>query len=106
MKPVIVINVVTPKKGKMDELIELQKKGQRKFAHIPDGWIGGRLHVSQDRKRMVVMIVFETVAQHQAWMQNPEFQKFREDVLAIVEKIEPGYFEAVGEEGQLQNWDF
>jgi hypothetical protein len=23
-----------------------------------------------------------------------------------VEKIEPGYFEVIGDEGQLQNWDF
>jgi quinol monooxygenase YgiN len=105
VKPIAIINVITAKEGKMDQLVQLQLEGQRKFAGAAEGWLGGRLHRSVDQNKMIFMVIFKTIDHHKKWMQNPDFQEFREKVLQLVEKIEPGYYEILSEAGQLQNWN-
>jgi quinol monooxygenase YgiN len=80
MKPVVVINRLMVKPGKMDEFIE----AQRRYAAAlpPSGLIGGRMYRSIDGQCATLVSVFEST-------RAVEEVREREDFKAHIQRLQP-----------------
>ncbi len=101
--PVVLINVFTPKPGKLDAFIEVQAAElHRLSAHAGiQGWRGGRLHRAVDGKTAVMITVFETIDDHKRWVATSAFAEHLDRVRPLIERAEPGYYELIAEAGRI-----
>ena len=90
LKSVVWINVITPKAGKLDDVVAFQANAQRQFAGIVDGFIGTRLHRSLDGKNLVITTIFESVEHHQRWTKSEAFLEHVGGLKPLVESAEGG----------------
>ena len=102
-KSVVFINVITPKAGKIDEVVAYQANAQKQFAAKVDGLIGTRLHRALDGKNLVVTTLFESVEHHQHWTSNEIFLKHVSGLKPLIERADAGHYEIVAESGRLQD---
>jgi heme-degrading monooxygenase HmoA len=98
---VVVVNVFTPKPGKLGEFIESQGGFLRRMAGSIPGLRGGRLYRAADGSRALLFSVFESEAKLSQWMTSAEFAGHRERIAPLLEKSEPGRFELVYEAGSV-----
>jgi NAD(P)H-dependent FMN reductase len=63
----VLINVVTPKPGRLQEFLDIQVAEQRRLAGQVPGLRGNRLHRSSDGRSAVGIAVFDSVEDHQRW---------------------------------------
>lgn len=100
---VVLINVITPKAGKIDEVVAYQANAQRQYAGAVDGLIGTRLHRALDGKNVVVTTIFESVEHHRRWIEDKTFLGHVNGLKPLIERAEPGYYEIVAESGRIQD---
>lgn len=99
--PVVLINVFTPRPGKLDEFVALQTAALEQFRGRIAGWRGGRLHRALDGSSAVMMSVFDAVESHQKFVDSALFAEHRDRILPLVERVEPRFYEIVAESGVL-----
>lgn len=99
--PAVFINILTPKPGKLDELIAVQTAAQRRFFGMVPGLLGHRLHRALDGKTAVVIAVFETIEHHKRWLETDLFAEHLRRVGPLIERSDRGYFEVISEAGTL-----
>jgi heme-degrading monooxygenase HmoA len=103
MKSIVWINVITPKEGKLDEVIAYQTSALKVFAGNADGVIGTRLHRSLEGKNLVIMTIFKSVEHHERWTKDERFLKHVDGLKPLVERFDAGYYEIIAESGRLQD---
>lgn len=99
--PLVVVNVFTPKPGRMDAFVEAQAGGLRRLAGRIPGLRGGRLYRAADGSRAILLSVFESEAQLSQWIGSGEFAAHRERILPFIDKSEAGRYELVYESGSV-----
>lgn len=100
-RPVVLINTFTLKPGKMDEFLALQTAALQRFRGRIPGWRGGRLHRAVDGNTAVMMSVFDSADAHRRFLETTGFDEHRQQVLPLVENVQPAYYEIVHESGSL-----
>lgn len=102
-EPVVLINVFTPKPGKLDEFVALQAAELRRLTEAtpPHGWRGSRLHRAVDGNMVVMVTMFDTIQDHRNWLSGDRFADHVERIMPLLERASPGYFEIVEEAGQF-----
>lgn len=100
--PVVLVNVFTPKAGKLDEFIAAQTNEYRRLLGKIAGWRGNRLHRSLDGKTAVNYAVFESLSTYRAWRGSDLFAEHLKVIRPLLERTEPGlYAAALYEAGSL-----
>ncbi|MCI0533925.1 MAG: antibiotic biosynthesis monooxygenase [Verrucomicrobiales bacterium] len=92
--PVVLVNVFTPKAGKLDEFIAVQTGEYRRLLGKVAGWRGNRLHRSLDGKTAVNYAVFESLSAYKAWRGSDLFAEHLKVIEPLVERSEPGLYSA------------
>jgi quinol monooxygenase YgiN len=91
MKPVIVVNRLMIKPGKLDEFIEAQQKFVGTLP--PCGLIGGRMYRSLDEQSAVLVSIFESRSAIDTVFQLPEFKENLRRLQPLVESSSPIVYE-------------
>jgi heme-degrading monooxygenase HmoA len=101
--PVVLINVFTPKPGKLDAFIEMQKAELHRLSGAAgiQGWRGSRLHRAVDGNTAVMVTVFETIGDHKRWVATDAFAEHLDRIRPLIERAEPAYYELVTEAGRI-----
>jgi heme-degrading monooxygenase HmoA len=97
--PVVLINVFTPKPGKLDAFVETQKAELQRLAEqrAVKGWRSSRLHRALDGKTAVMVTVFDTIGDHKRWVATAAFAEHLDRIRPLIERAEPGYYELAAE---------
>jgi heme-degrading monooxygenase HmoA len=98
-RAVTVINVFTPKAGKLQELIRTQRDTLPGLRAQIRGLQGSRLYQSQDGKNAVLISVFATPEHLREFQQSALFQQQRERLAPLLERADPALYELVYEAG-------
>lgn len=96
-EPVVIISILTPRAGKIDEVIAFQAAAQKRFIGKVPGARSSRLHRSVDQRNVVMMTAFDSIAQHQEWTRSAAFTSHVEGLKKPVEKVDAGYYQTVSE---------
>ena len=91
MKPITVINRIVVKPGKIDEVIEAQRKYAA--ALTSNGYIGGRLYRSLDGQAVVLVSTFQTKTEQEQVMQRADFKEHLQRLQPLVESSSPSVYE-------------
>jgi quinol monooxygenase YgiN len=93
MEPVTIINQLVIKPGRMDELVQ----AQRRFAGIvlatPHGLIGSRMYRGIDGTTAILVSQFVSRAAQEALRQHPDFKRHLSTLQPLIESSNPGLFE-------------
>ena len=100
-KPVVAISVVTPKPDKFEEFMALQLAQQRRVRGQVKGLIGGRLFRSLDERSFVIVAMFESEEDAQAWREDERLIAHRAQVAPLTERAATGTYETVYEVGSI-----
>lgn len=99
--PVVFINIFTVKSGKLDEFVALQRDYLESSRGVVPGWRGSRMHRSLEHETVVMMSMFDTIADHKRIFDTARFSEHIEKVRPLIEKAEPGYYQIAHEVGQV-----
>ena len=101
--PVVLINVFTPRPGKLDAFVETQAAELHRLTseQAVKGWRGSRLHRALDGKTAVMVTVFDTIGDHKRWVASPAFAEHLDRTRPLIERAEPGYYQLVAEAGRI-----
>ncbi|MGH9629419.1 MAG: putative quinol monooxygenase [Bryobacteraceae bacterium] len=97
VQQVVLINVFTPKPGKLDELIAFQAEELRRFMRecgFP-GWLGSRGHRSIDGSKAVNVTVYDSIEAHDVLKERVDFSQHRRKIEDLVESVEGGFYTVV-----------
>jgi len=97
----IVVNVFTPKSGKLEDFLAAQNAGLSRLRGKIPGLRGGRLYRAEDGSRALLVSAFDTQAQLERWLASAEFAEHRANVTPFVERTEATRFRLVYEAGSL-----
>lgn len=103
LKPVVLINVFTPKPGKFDDLIEFQARELRDLARAGNlpGWLGSRWHRSIDGTKAVNVTVYESMEAHNRIKETVDFSEHVRRIGELVESVEGGFYTVVESVGKI-----
>jgi quinol monooxygenase YgiN len=94
MKPVIQINFLSIKPGKIDEFIEAERGYAS--AKLPPGVIGSRMYRSLDGKSVVRVSQYESIESHKELHQNETLRRHIDKLSPLLESSSPALYEEVG----------
>ena len=92
--PVVLVNVFTPKPGRLDDFIDAQIAEYRRLEGRVPGWRGNRLHRSLDGQTAVNYAAFESLAAYRAWRASDLFAEHFKAVESLIDRAEPGLYAA------------
>jgi hypothetical protein len=92
--PVVLVNVFTPRPGKLDELLAFQAEELRTFARSGrfPGWMGSRWLRSLDGIKAVNVTMYESMEAHNRVKESFDFSEHRRRVERLVESVEGGFY--------------
>lgn len=91
-EPVFFINVITPHPGKLDEFIAIQQTTLPALARQISGLRSSQLHKSLDGDKAVMVVAFDSIADHQNWLRAPAFAEHQKKIAPLIAHSERGYF--------------
>lgn len=94
---VVLVNVFTPKPGRLDAFCEAQIAEYKRLRGQVDGALGNRLLKSSDGSKAVNIAYFASRAQYDAWRESDLFKDHFPRIEPFVEKVEPGLYQVVYE---------
>jgi heme-degrading monooxygenase HmoA len=100
MKPVIQINFLSIKPGKMEEFIESQKSYAATAKSLSMGVLGSRMYRSQDGSAVVRVTKYESIEAHKNVHQDDALKQHMKSMMPLVESTNSAVYEevlAVGE---------
>jgi len=101
-RTVAVINVFTPRSGKLDEFVRVQQAALPGFRGRIPGLRGSRLYRSLDGRNAVLISVFERAEDFQRFRQSDLFTAQRDRIAPLLERADPGLYELVYEAGSSE----
>ena len=98
---VTVINVFTPKAERFDAFVEEQHAGLPSFRGKVPGLIASRFYGSVDSRTAVLMSVWETQGDFEAFRKSELFAAHRDRLSPLLERADPGVYHLVYQNGSL-----
>ena len=99
--PLVVVNVFTPKPGKLEDFLAAQSAGLGRLRGKIPGLRGGRLYRAEDGSRALLVSAFDSQAQLEQWLASAEFAAHRANLVPFVERSEATRYALVYEAGNL-----
>jgi heme-degrading monooxygenase HmoA len=96
----VLMNVFTPKPGKMDAFLQMQIDALPNFTHGVQGWRGGRLYRAEDASRAVMVSIFDSADDFLRFADSADFAAHRTKMMALLDGTDPGGYELVYEAGE------
>jgi heme-degrading monooxygenase HmoA len=100
-KRFVLMNVFTPKAGKLDEFLALQTAALPTLTAAPRGARGGRLYRAEDGSKAVLLSVFDSAEDFQRFTSTEAFAAHRRKLFDLLERSEPTRYELVYEKGEV-----
>jgi heme-degrading monooxygenase HmoA len=100
-KPVVVVNVFTPKPGALDEFLALQIAALPGLRAGATGSRGSRLFRAEDNGKAVMVSVFDTADDFKRFNQSAPIAAHRAKMLQFLEKADAGQYELVYQSGEV-----
>jgi heme-degrading monooxygenase HmoA len=100
-RPVVNISVITPKPEHFEAFMALQLAQQRRTRGQVQGLLGGRLFRSLDNRSVVLVAIFETLEDSQAWRQDERLLSHLARVQPLAERAASGTYETAYEVGAI-----
>lgn len=94
---VVLVNVFTPKPGRMDDFIAAQTAEYVRLKGQVEGALGNRLLRALDGHRVVNIAYFASVALYDAWRKSTLFDDHLDRIRHLVDAVDPALFSAVYE---------
>ncbi|MGF1626108.1 MAG: putative quinol monooxygenase [Alphaproteobacteria bacterium] len=98
--PVTVINVFTPRPGRLEDLVAVQQAALPGFRGRVPGLLGSRFYRALDGRNAVLVSVFETPDDFQQFRGSDLFAAHRDRISPLLEGTNPGLYELVYEAGE------
>jgi heme-degrading monooxygenase HmoA len=92
-----VINVFTPKPGRLDDFVSLQQSTLPGMRGRVAGFQGSRFYRATDGRSAVLVSNFESEAHFKQFRESELFAAHRERLSPLLEKTDPGFYELVFE---------
>jgi heme-degrading monooxygenase HmoA len=99
--PLVVVNVFTPKPGKLEDFIAAQAAGLTRLRGRIPGLRGGRLYRAEDGSRALLVSAFDSQAKLDEWLASAAFAEHRANLTPFVERSEAMRYRMVYEAGSL-----
>jgi quinol monooxygenase YgiN len=96
-----VINLFTPKAGRLDDFVAAQKAGLPSFRGQVPGLRYGSFYRSLDGKTAVLISVFESPAHFEQFRGSELFAAYRDTIVPLLERSDPGLYTLVYESGNV-----
>ena len=102
-RPVVAINMFTPKPGQLDEFIRTQAAETVRLGDAARrmGWIGNRIYRTQDGRAAVVVTMFESAAAQNRWAASNLFAEHRRLIEPMLEGVESTPCELMASNGAI-----
>ena len=95
-KPLVHINILTPKPGRLDDFIASQLEGRPNLGQIR-GLTTSRLYRAEDGSRAIVVAGFESIEAYDDFKQGPAFQAERARLAPLLEGVQPAFYRLIYE---------
>jgi heme-degrading monooxygenase HmoA len=93
-KPLVHINILTPKPGRLDDFISSQLEGRPSLAQIR-GLSTSRLYRAEDGSRAIVVAGFDCVEAYEEFQKNPAFQAERARLKPLLEGVQAAFYRLI-----------
>ena len=100
-RPFVLMNVFTPKPGKLDDFIALQTAALPNLNAAGGGARGGRLYKAEDGGKVVLLSTFDSAEEFQRFIASEAFQAHRAKLAPLIDRSEPARYELVYEKGDV-----
>jgi heme-degrading monooxygenase HmoA len=100
-KPVVVVNVFTPKPGALDEFLALQIAALPGLRAGATGSRGSRLFRAEDNSKAVMVSVFDTAEDFKRFTESAPIAAHRAKMLQFLERAEAGQYQMVYQSGDV-----
>jgi heme-degrading monooxygenase HmoA len=100
-KPVVVVNVFTPKPGALDEFLALQIAALPGLRAGASGSRGSRLFRADDNSKAVMVSVFDTAEDFKRFTESAPIAAHRAKMLQFLERADAGQYQMVYQSGDV-----
>ena len=100
-KPFILMNVFTPKPGRLDDFIALQTAALPNLNAGGAAVRGGRLYKAEDGSKAVLLSTFDSAEEFQRFIASEAFAAHRAKLTPLLDRSEPTRYELVYERGEV-----
>ena len=100
-KPVVVINIFTPKPGALDDFLALQTAALPGLRAGATGSRGSRLFRAEDNGKAVMVSVFDTAEDFKRFNESAPLAAHRGKMLQLLERAEAGQYQLVYQSGDV-----
>jgi heme-degrading monooxygenase HmoA len=100
-KPVVVINIFTPKPGALDDFLALQTAALPGLRAGATGSRGSRLFRAEDNGKAVMVSVFDTAEDFKRFTESAPLAAHRGKMLQLLERAEAGQYQLVYQSGDV-----
>lgn len=100
--PVMLVNLFTPRTGKLDEFVRTQSAEYLRLSGKVKGYLGNRLGKAVDGSNQIVNVaVFDSIENYNAWRASDLFAKHMEIIRPLIEQAAPGMYSIAYSAGEL-----
>jgi len=100
-KPVVVINVFTPKPGALDDFLAVQIAALPGLRAGATGSRGSRLFRAKDNSKAVMVSVFDTAEDFERFTESAPIAAHRAKMLQYLERAEASHYQLVYQSGDV-----
>jgi heme-degrading monooxygenase HmoA len=100
-KPVVVVNVFTPKPGALDEFLALQIAALPGLRAGASGSRGSRLFRADDNSKAVMVSVFDTAEDFKRFTESAPIAAHRAKMLQFLQRADAGQYQMVYQSGDV-----
>jgi len=100
-KPVVVINVFTPKPGALDDFLAVQIAALPGLRAGATGSRGSRLFRAEDDSKAVMVSVFDTADDFKRFTESAPIAAHRAKMLQYLERAEASHYQLVYQSGDV-----
>jgi heme-degrading monooxygenase HmoA len=100
-KPVVVVNVFTPKPGALDEFLALQIAALPGLRAGASGSRGSRLFRADDNSKAVMVSAFDTAEDFKRFTESAPIAAHRAKMLQFLERADAGQYQLVYQSGDV-----
>jgi heme-degrading monooxygenase HmoA len=93
-KPLVHINIFTPKPGRLDDFITNQLEARPRLGQIR-GLNTSRLYRAEDGSRAIVVAGFDDVQAYEEFQKGAAFQAERARLMPLLEGVQPAFYRLI-----------
>lgn len=102
-RPYILLNTFVPAAGRIEEFLDRQLADGRAVGAVAagHGWRGNRIYRTLDGCAVLVVTVFDSAADHEAWLQRDGFRQHIEHIGPLLDDVRSVPCELVAANGSI-----